>query len=179
MANKSCGLGRLLSEKTKMNFTIEFVNTETKRMHDAFYSKYKTDKARMKHSAEQFQMSETVRGLYIMEKWDREGRNGSPVVMLKHYSLGTEVMLSFVKKYLSTVISSDQSEDNKPEKRKDKWGAFDKWAYAHGGEQFSTDQLVEIAGFSYQTTLKYISGSHLFTKIKKGLWQVSDIQRKK
>jgi len=162
-----------------MNFTIEFVNEENKRMHDSFFAKYKTDKARMSHSAEQYQMSETIRGLYIMEKWHREGRNGSPVAMLKHYSLGTDVMSSFIKKYLSTVVGDEQEGEVKPEKRKDKWGAFDKWASEHGGEQFSTDQLVEIAGFSYQTTLKYVSESHLFIKIKKGLWQISDIQRKK
>ena len=162
-----------------MNFTIEYVNEESKRMHDSFFAKYKTDKERMSHSAEQYQMSETIRGLYIMEKWHREGRNGSPVAMLKHYSLGTDVMSSFIKKYLSTVVSDEQEGEAKPEKRKDKWGAFDKWANEHGGEQFSTDQLVEIAGFSYQTTLKYVSESHLFIKIKKGLWQVSDIQRKK
>jgi hypothetical protein len=162
-----------------MNFTIEFVNEENKRMHDSFYKKYKTDKARMKQSAEQYRMSETVRGLYIMEKWHREGRNGNPVAMLKHYSLGTDVMSSFIKTYLSTVVSDEQAEDSKPEKRKDKWGAFDKWTTEHTGEQFSTDQLVEIAGFSYQTTLKYVSESPLFIKIKKGLWQVADVQRKK
>lgn len=155
------------------HFTIDFINAENERLYSAFRKKHKDPRARWSQKAEMFHISETIRGLYVMEKWQREGGNGSPLAMLKFYSLAEDVMPSFVKTYLSGIAGANKGVD-KPEKRKHKWSAFEKWADEHRGEQYTTDQLVEVSGFSYQTTLKYISDSHLFIKVKKGLWQVAD-----
>ena len=55
--------------------------------------------------------------------------------------------------------------------RSQRYTAFVNWARAHDGEQFTTEQLVEQAGFSYQTTLKFIDSHPNFNKIKKGLYE--------
>ena len=154
-----------------MNFTISFVHEENERLHKDFRKKYPKDKDRLNARNEMSVLQETVRGLYVLEKWQREGRNGNPISLLKFYSMPEEVIGSFIKTYLSG-LSNNISLPQKTEKRKDKWGSFDAWTKDHQGEQFTTDQLVEIAGFSYQTVLKYVSESPLFGKIKKGVWEV-------
>lgn len=55
--------------------------------------------------------------------------------------------------------------------RSQRYTAFVNWARAHDGEQFTTEQLVEQSGFSYQTTLKFIDAHPNFNKIKKGLYE--------
>lgn len=156
-----------------MNFTIDFVEQENKRLHAEFYKKYKKSQDRYDNNAERWRIGETVRGLYVMEKWQREGANGNPVAMLRFYSLSEDVLASFIKTYLPTV-NEKSSGIVKTERRKDKYGSFEKWADEHRGEEYTTEQLVEVAGFSYQTTLKFVSESPLFIKVKKGLWRVAD-----
>ena len=156
-----------------MNFTIEFVHSENARLYADFEKKYKKPQDRYANQNERWRIAETVRGLYVMEKWQREGANGNPVAMLRFYSLSEDVLSSFIKTYLPHVNAKD-SGIVKTEKRKDKYGAFDEWADEHRGGEFTTDQLVEISGFSYQTTLKYVSDSPIFIKVKKGLWRIAD-----
>lgn len=156
-----------------MNFTIDLVQTENARLHAEFEKKYKKPQDRYANHQEKWRISETVRALYVMEKWQREGSNGNPVAMLRYYAVSEEVLTAFTKTYLSHINAVSGGVD-KPEKRKNKYGAFEKWAEEHRGEEYTTEQLVEVAGFSYQTTLKYLSESPLFLKVKKGLWRVSD-----
>jgi hypothetical protein len=153
------------------NFTIDLVHEENEKLYKAFHKKYPTDKARLEAQSEWSAIQETVRGLYVMEKWNREGRSGSPVSLLSFYSMPTETMNNFISTYLPN-FSDDVTGIVKTEKRKDKWSNFDAWSKEHQGEQFTTDHLTEVAGFSYQTVLKYISESPLFGKIKKGIWEV-------
>ena len=56
----------------------------------------------------------------------------------------------------------------------DKYDALLEWASDHLFEQFTTEQIVEISGFSYPTTLKFLQESPTFRKVKKGLWEVRD-----
>jgi hypothetical protein len=156
-----------------MNFTIDFVNEENTRLHAEFAKKYKKSKDRYANSQEHWRIGETIRGLYVMEKWQREGANGNPVAVLRFYSLAEDVFPTFVSTYLSHLNESNGAVA-KIERRKDKYGTFEKWTEEHKGEEYTTDQLVEVAGFSYQTTLKYVSESPLFIKVKKGLWRISD-----
>ncbi len=59
-------------------------------------------------------------------------------------------------------------------KRADKYDALLEWAKDHLFEQFTTEQIVEVSGFSYPTTLKFLQESPTFRKVKKGLWEVRD-----
>lgn len=59
-------------------------------------------------------------------------------------------------------------------KRSDKYDALLAWAKDRLFEQFTTEQIVEVSGFSYPTTLKFLQQSPTFRKIKKGLWEIRD-----
>ena len=72
---------------------------------------------------------------------------------------------------LAMLMESNTSALNK---RSDKYDALLEWASDHLFEQFTTEQIVEVSGFSYQTTLKFLQESPTFRKVKKGLWEVRD-----
>ena len=61
----------------------------------------------------------------------------------------------------------------------DKYDALLAWSKDHLFEQFTTEQLVEVSGFSYPTTLKFLQESPTFRKVKKGLWEVRDAEADK
>ena len=69
------------------------------------------------------------------------------------------------------VPPADPDADEKVS-RSGRYGAFEVWALAHQGETFSTQQLVEVSGFSSATMVKYLKTSLLFEPIKKGTWRV-------
>lgn len=114
--------------------------------------------------------SETVRAMHVLLVWQREGSNRHPLHFLRTYSVPEDIAKFIVEGFTDYSIS-DESE--KAEKRRDKWSAFEQFAQDHVGEQFSIDQLVEVAGFSYQTTLGYIKESLYYKKIKNGLYEAT------
>ncbi len=119
-------------------------------------------------------ISETTRALHVLQIWQRDGASGNPAKFLNTYSIYTDVLIEVVRDYCSLDIDSMESVVPKMEKRSDKYDAFLDWAKAHVIEQYTTEQLVVISGFSYPTTLKFVQDSPAFRKIKKGLWEVRD-----
>lgn len=75
------------------------------------------------------------------------------------------------KETLNALLTSTTSALTK---RADKYDALLDWAKDHLFEQYTTEQLVEISGFSYPTTLKFLQDSPTFRKVKKGLWEIRD-----
>lgn len=136
--------------------------------------KYKTETA--VPFSEVSYVSEIMRGMYVLQIWQREGGQRLPQSYLNTYSVQAEVS----KYLLSTFIglTDVQVEIERTEKRKDKWTAFERWSSEHQAEQFTSDQLTEQSGFSYQTTLTYLKESSLFRKIKNGLWEVTMIPKR-
>ena len=59
--------------------------------------------------------------------------------------------------------------------RKDRVKNLIKFAKEHNGEQFTTEQLVEVAGFCHATTLKFLNDNPYFHKIKRGLYEARDV----
>jgi len=119
-------------------------------------------------------ISETTRALYVLQTWNRNGASGNPAKFLASYSVYPDILLEVVKDYCSIEIDSMEEVVAKPEKRSDKYDAFLDWTKAHLFEQYTTEQLVVISGFSYPTTLKFVQDSPVFRKIKKGLWEIRD-----
>lgn len=158
--------------ENKMNFTIAFALEEHARLYAEYNKKYKTPKEQYAHWDERTKIAEIVRGLYILEIWQREGSVGNPISTLRRYSL--QNMESFTDKYLSHLEIEATALDmgSRMPRRQEKYDAFDKWAKENRTQEYSTEQLVEISGFSYQTTLRHLSESPLYTKVKKGLWRV-------
>jgi hypothetical protein len=114
--------------------------------------------------------SETVRGMDVLLIWQREGSTRHPLHFLRTYGIPDDIAKYIVDGFTAYSVN-DESE--KPERRRDKWSAFEQFAQDHVGEQFSIDQLVEVAGFSYQTTLGYIKESFHYKKIKNGLYEAT------
>lgn len=127
-------------------------------------------------SEETYRISELVRGLHVLHLWQESGGGGSAVRFLKRYDLPQRAIDTLVVDYLEYfgVESEEEIEKAKApvEKRADKFNKFLKWANEHHFEQFTTEQLTEQSGFSYQTTLKYLQESPTFRKLKKGLWEI-------
>jgi len=88
---------------------------------------------------------------------------------------GNEMWRSFRASRCHPPTWAPSSATEQMSSRAGKYAAFETWARSHDGEQFTTEQLVEVSGFSHQTTLKYLSDSLFFMKVKKGLWEVRNI----
>lgn len=119
-----------------------------------------------------YAMSTKLRALYCLQGWDGKG---SPVAHLVFYNIPEDIIADVVAEYCGVDLDvEDVQSELKTEKRADKWDAFLRWSKSHLFEQFTTEELTELSGFSYPTTLKYLQTSPSFRKIKKGLWEVRD-----
>lgn len=126
---------------------------------------------------EQYRISELVRGLSVLQIWQKEGAVGSPVRFLKRYDLPQRAVDALAQEYLEYfgIKEEELGEARKRvEKRVDKWDAFLKWANQNHFQHLTTEQLTEQSGFSYQTTLKFLQESPTFRKVKKGVWEIRD-----
>ena len=143
------------------------------------------DEAKAKHGSvykvpleEDLRMGDLVRGLHVLHLWQTDGGTGNGLRFLKHYNLGQQTIDTLVSKFVEYFGVESEDEIEKAlepvEKRADKFNRFLKWANEHHFEQYTTEQLTEQSGFSYQTTLKYLQESPTFRKLKKGLWEIRD-----
>jgi hypothetical protein len=120
-------------------------------------------------------ISDHTRALYVLQVWQKEGSKGSPIRYMASYSIPEDVIAEVANEYCGVVVEEGEiAEELRPSKRADKWDAFLKWAKDKVFEQYTTEQLVEVSGFSYQTTLKFVSENPTFRKVKRGLWEVRD-----
>lgn len=120
-------------------------------------------------------VNEVLRGMNVLMLWQKDGSVGRTALgALSAYSVMNDAVEILIK---NLHIKHEVRDVEKTEKRKDKWQAFEEWAKENRGQQFTTEQLVEQSGFSYQTTLKFVSESPLFTKVKKGIWNIASPER--
>lgn len=120
-------------------------------------------------------ISSLTRALYVLQLWNGAG---NPARHLSSYSIPTEIIADVVAEYCDEVVDTDELMTPRP-RRADKYDALLAWSKDHLFEQFSTEQLVEVSGFSYPTTLKFLQESPTFRKVKKGLWEVRDAEADK
>lgn len=124
---------------------------------------------------EQQNISDLIRGLYTLQVWQARGSQGNPVRFMGEYSLPEPVIETLVGSYVGKEKLAEAVEAKaKPVKRADKWKTLEEWAKKHTYHEVTTEQIVEIAGFSYQTVLNYIKTSPYFRKIQRGQWEVRD-----
>jgi len=119
-------------------------------------------------------IGETIRALYVLQYWQKDGSSGSPIAELRAHSVEQTVATEVVTTYLGEkyIKQEQKAQAEKEPKRKDKWEAFIEWANENEGKKFTTEQLEKKSGFSYQTTLTYVKTSPVFEKIKKGQYRV-------
>ena len=120
-------------------------------------------------------MSTHIRALYVLQGWNGSGNLARH---LSTYSIPAEVIADIVSEYCDEVLDANELLTPRP-RRADKYDALLAWSKDHLFEQFSTEQLVEVSGFSYPTTLKFLQESPTFRKVKKGLWEVRDAEADK
>lgn len=119
---------------------------------------------------ERTRANETVRGMWVLFVWQREAQARHPLSFMRSYGIPDEIAQYIIEGFTTYETAEAQI---KPEKRRDKWSAFEQFAIDHVGEQFTMEQLVEVSGFSYQTTLGYVKESLYFRRIKKGLYEAT------
>lgn len=121
-------------------------------------------------------ISEILRGLYVVQIWQSDSPDGkNPLPILNSYSVSDEATKHIIAKLGIKEQGAKGHISNspkKPETRRSKWAMLENWAQSNAGKEFTTDEIVKKSEFSYQTTLKYISESPLFVKVKKGLWKI-------
>jgi len=116
-------------------------------------------------------ISNITRGMYVLQSWD--GR-GSAITRLNGYSVDEAIMIHLINTYCDDDIVEDEPLVVTYESREKKYEKMALYAHANVFEQFTTEHLVEVGGFSYQTTLKYLQESLDYRKVKKGLWECRD-----
>jgi len=117
-------------------------------------------------------ISEYVRGLHVLQVFFKNGGSvGGAASELKSYGISEACIGRFVS---DGVLGSGVVVSERPVSRKAKVKAFEEWALRHRGEQFSTDDLVGVSGFSRGALLNYLKFSRLFVRVKRGLFQVVD-----
>jgi len=118
-------------------------------------------------------MGELVRGLYVLQVWQQRGGQGNPVKFLTEYNVSNESIAVLVSSFLKNQKLLEVLED-KPVKRADKWKTLEDWAKNKTYEEVTTEEIMEVCGFSNQTVLNYIKTSPYFRKIQRGRWEVRD-----
>ena len=148
--------------------TIEHINAVHKSMWEDAIERH-GDEFKVP-SDEVNRISQQTRALYVLMGWNG---TGSPARLLSSYSIPTDIITDLVAEYYDETVAVEELTTPRP-KRADKYDAMLDWAKGHLFEQYTTEQLVEISGFSYPTTLKFLQDSPTFRKVKKGLWEVRD-----
>lgn len=118
-------------------------------------------------------MGELVRGLYVLQVWQQRGGQGNPVKFLTEYNVSNESIGILVSSFLKNQKLLEVLED-KPVKRADKWKILEDWAKNKTYEEVTTEEIMEVCGFSNQTVLNYVKTSPYFRKIQRGRWEVRD-----
>lgn len=121
-----------------------------------------------------FSQGEYERAMHVLLLWKNEGEKGSPIRMLRSYGVMEAIIVDAISRWCDMTISPDDLAEVKTEKRADKYDAFIDWTKDKLFEQYTTEALVEVAGFSYPTVLKFLQESPNFRKVKKGIWEIRD-----
>lgn len=121
-----------------------------------------------------FSNGEYERAMHVLLQWKIEGEKGNPVRQLRTYGVMESIIVDVISKWCDMTISAEDLAEVKTEKRADKYDSFIEWTKDKLFEQYTTEELVEVAGFSYPTVLKFLQDSPNFRKVKKGLWEVRD-----
>ena len=121
------------------------------------------------------EINDRYRAIHALLKWKRDGHSSNPIKYLSQYGILPSNLAFVAREYCNIDVDETTVIDEvKPVRRANKYDSLIDWAKGRVFEQYTTDQLVEQAGFSYQTTLKFLQESPYFRKVKKGLWEIRD-----
>jgi len=155
-------------DSVETTITLELVHEIHKGLWATLMEKYKDVFSVPKE--ERHRADETVRGMWVLHYWQRDAQTRHPYQFLRSYGIPDDIAQYVVETFTDHSVNEASA---KTTKRRDKWSAFEQFARDHVGEQFTMEQLVEISGFSYPTTLGYVKESFYYKKIKKGLYEAT------
>jgi len=125
-------------------------------------------------NSEQQRIGELIRGLCVMQVWQKTPSAGNIVRFMRDYSIAQPVIEYLVTEYLGKERLKEAVQEKKPEKRADKWKALEEWCKNNTYKEVTTEEIVGLSGFSYPTVLNYLKTSPYFRKIQRGSWEVRD-----
>lgn len=116
-------------------------------------------------------ISEYVRALYVLQVWAKDGSPGNPIRFLRSYGVIDSISDEVISEYCNPKELKEVKGTSRPEKRADKYAKLEKNALDNLYEEFTTDDLVEMSGMSYQTVIKWLKVSGFYRQVKRGLWE--------
>lgn len=126
--------------------------------------------------ADVLSIPDVERSLYILQYWQKEGSNGSPISRLREYMVRPEGFAWIIENIIPKLGIAIISNDTKPEKRKDKYAKLMKLASDNLFHEFTTQQLVDASGLGAQTVTKWAKTTGHFRAHpdKRGVWEARD-----
>jgi hypothetical protein len=153
----------VITDETVITYNAELWREATEK----HGSKYRVPEEEMQR------MGELVRGLHVLQVWQSRGGQGNPVKFLAEYNVSNESIEVLVASFLGNQKLLEVL-DEKHVKRANKWKTLEDWAKNNTYEEVTTEQIMEVCGFSNQTVLNYAKTSPYFKKVQRGRWEVRD-----
>ena len=150
------------------NFTDEFVEATHRQLWQEAEQQY-GDAFRVPKE-EGNRISEIVRALHVLYRWQSKGRLGSPIADLKAHSILPDIRDYVAETYLGEKYIK-QEEKAKVEKRADKYAKLEKLALEKTFHEFTTQDLVDVSGLGAQTITKWARSTGFFRSIGRGKWE--------
>lgn len=111
-------------------------------------------------------ISEVVRALEVLVR----AGDANPSRVLREYMVRDEI----VREVLAEHVGVEPEDDAHRESRARRERRLEEYSREHEGEQFTTEQLAEVAGFSQQTMVDKLRGSPWWRPVKRGVWEASN-----
>lgn len=120
------------------------------------------------------EMSERLRALWVAHYWQQGKITGSLHGAMNSHSIAEKAYLWVADACGERSSRAEKtSAPQKATKRKDRWDSFVRQIRGESGKEFTTEELVNLSGFSYPATLSFVKNNPLFVHVKKGVWKVS------
>jgi hypothetical protein len=116
-------------------------------------------------------IAETVRALEILA---RVGE-GNPMRVLREYMVRDEIIQEVLTDYIGIKPPDDEHRESRAKRER----RLEEYSREHEGEQFTTEHLADVAGFSQQTMVHKLRRSPWWQPVKRGVWEASNPANRK
>lgn len=111
------------------------------------------------------------RALYVLQRWQRDGSNGSPYKMLREYMVREPAINWLSSNVIPKLGVEVVVTEEKVERRKDKYARLERFALENVYGEFTTQQLVDMSGLGAQTISKWAKTTGYFRSAGRGSWE--------
>lgn len=111
------------------------------------------------------------RGLYVLQVWQREGSSGNPYKALREYMVREEAVNWLGANILPKLGATVVVEEEKAEKRRDKYARLERMALDNVFAEYTTQDLVDASGLGPQTISKWAKTTGFYRPTGRGKWE--------